>query len=453
VWITPGRSDKSRRIAQLVELLALVGLGIGAQSTATASPIKHVVVIYEENHSFDNVLGRLCVRTGRCNGARSARLPGHRRVPLRRATDLVPNVDHDARSQETAIDGGKMDGFARLHGCRDARHECLTQFAPRQIPNLARLARAFVISDRTFQTGVAASWASHLEIVAGRLDGFTGDNPDPLLDDGPGWGCDSKKDAPWRAARGGAAIGVPACIPDYNLNPTLYPYGGAYRETPVRPIPTIMDLLDQAGLGWKLYAATRNTGHGYRWSICPSFANCLYTPRNSNLVPRRVVFADVKHGTLPAFSAVLPSPKLSQHNTYSMAQGDNWIGRVVGAIERGPEWSSTAIFITYDDCGCFFDHVAPPPGFGPRLPMVIVSPYAKPHHIDHSTGSLASILAFTERTFGLPALGKKDSAAYDYSHSFDYGQPPLAATPTTHTTISHAQRQRLKTIPHPDLGS
>jgi phospholipase C len=214
-----------------------------------------------------------------------------------------------------------------------------------------------------------------------------------------------------------------------------------------------MDRLDQAGLGWKFYAATRRTGHGYLWSFCPTFARCLYTPRHRNLVPRDTVVGDAKHGRLPAFSAVLPSPRLSQHNTYSMAQGDNWIGRVVSAVEKGPEWSSTAIFITYDDCGCFFDHVAPPSGFGPRLPMVIVSPYAKSHHTDHTTASLASILAFTEHTFGLPALGEKDSAAYDYSHSFDYDQPPLAPAPMTHTTISHAERQRLKTIPHLDLGS
>ena len=443
----------SGRIAQVVVLLALVGLGAGASITALALPIKHVVVINQENHSFDNVLGRLCVHTGRCDGARTARLPNRRHVPLRRATDLVANVAHRVSSQRTAINGGKMDGFARLHGCRNRRRPCMTQFKPRQIPNLARLARRFVISDRTFETNVAGSWASHLEIVAAELAGFTGDNPKPREGDRLGWGCDSRKNAPWRAAPGAAAIGVPACIPDYDLNPALYPYGGAYRATPVMPIPTIMDRLDQAGLGWRFYAATKETGNGYLWSICPTFAKCLYTPRHRNLVPRDRVLADAKQGRLPAFSAVLPSPRLSQHNTYSMARGDNWIGRVVRAIEKGPDWSSTAIFITYDDCGCFFDHVAPPRGFGPRLPMVIVSPYAKRHHTDHSTASLASILAFTEGTFGLPALGNKDSAAYDYSHSFDYRQPPLAPAPMVHSTISHAERQRLKTIPHLDLGS
>ena len=329
----------------------------------------------------------------------------------------------------------------------------MTQFKPGQIPNLARLARGFVISDRTFETDVAGSWASHLEIVAARLAGFTGDNPRPREGDRLGWGCDSRKSARWRAAPGAAVVGAPACIPDYDLNPTRFPYGGAYRPTPVRPIPTIMDRLDQAGLPWRLYSATRATGGGYLWSICPTFAKCLYTPRHRDLVPRKRIFDDAKRGRLPAFSAVLPEPALSQHNTYSMAQGDNWIGRVIRALENGPEWYSTAIFITYDDCGCFYDHVAPPPGLGPRLPMVIVSPYAKSHYTDHTTASLASILSFTEHTFGLPALGERDSAAYDYSHAFDYSQSPLTPAKMTHTNISPAERQRLRSVPHPNWGS
>src|SRR5439155_1658622 len=89
------------------------------------------------------------------------------------------------------------------------------------------------------------------------------------------------------------------------------------------------------------------------------------------------VIDDATNGTLPTVSIVTPTNSKSQHNFYSMKMGDNWIGQVVQAIENGPQWSSTAIFITYDDCGCFYDHVAPPAGLGIRVPMVIVSPYAK----------------------------------------------------------------------------
>ena len=109
-----------------------------------------------------------------------------------------------------------------------------------------------------------------------------------------------------------------------------------------------------------------------------------------------------------------------------MAQGDNWIGDVVSAIAGGPNWSSTAIFITYDDCGCFYDHVPPPvSGWGIRLPMVIVSPYAKAGYTDHSNASLVSMTAYAEHTFGLAPMTTADTNAYWYQNSFDYSQTPL----------------------------
>ena len=112
-----------------------------------------------------------------------------------------------------------------------------------------------------------------------------------------------------------------------------------------------------------------------------------------------------------------------------MKMGDNWIGQVVQAIENGPQWSSTAIFITYDDCGCFYDHVAPPAGLGIRVPMVIVSPYAKRGFTDSNIASYASLLAFIEHTFGLQPLSKTDADAYDFSNSFDFSAPQLTTIP------------------------
>ena len=110
-----------------------------------------------------------------------------------------------------------------------------------------------------------------------------------------------------------------------------------------------------------------------------------------------------------------------------MALGDNWIGSVVSAIENGPDWNSTAIFITYDDCGCFYDHVAPPVnGWGIREPMVIVSPYAKPGYTDTTHTTFSGILAYTEHIFGLSPLGENDAQAYDFHNAFNYSQAPLA---------------------------
>jgi phospholipase C len=130
-----------------------------------------------------------------------------------------------------------------------------------------------------------------------------------------------------------------------------------------------------------------------------------------------------------------------------MAMGDNWIGSVVGAIMSGPQWSSTAIFITYDDCGCFYDPVPPPAGDGIRSPMVIVSPYARAGFTDSSSASTNSILAFIERTFGLAALGAADRNAYDYSGSFDFSQSPLSSIEMARTKVPARERKAIAETP------
>src|SRR5438552_8042389 len=130
-----------------------------------------------------------------------------------------------------------------------------------------------------------------------------------------------------------------------------------------------------------------------------------------------------------------------------MAQGDNWIGLVVSAIMNGPQWSSTAIFLTYDDCGCFYDHVAPPGTLGIRVPMVIVSPYARPGFTDSTDASFASLLAFTEHTFNLPPLAAADAAAYDYSASFDFTQRPLPAIALSRHELPPGTARQLKEHP------
>src|SRR3954451_15784321 len=434
-------------------LAALVAAPAGALAApAVAMPqhhghIRHVVVIYQENHSFDNVFGRLCVQTGRCDGATRERLPNGSRVSLRTSPDVVPQVGHTTKAQLEAIDEGRMDGWRQISGCsRNDRHGCLTQFSPRQIPNLTRLASHFALSDRTFQMDSVPTWGAHLELVAATLDGFLGDRapyPTGSALNHMGWGCDSRLDASWRASADAPMTSEPSCVPDYSLDPTRFPYGGAYRPTPVQHVPTLMDELDRKGLGWKLYAASKPGESGYGWSICPTFAGCLYTSQHRHQVQQSTVLKDAREGRLPNFSVVLPTWKTSQHNAESMALGDNWIGTVAGAIEHGPDWRSTAIFITYDDCGCFYDHVPPPPGLGIRTPMVIVSPWVKAHKVDSHEASVASMLAFTERTFDLPALTGRDAAAYGYRRAFDFSQRPLRTVRMGQTDVPRAERKRL----------
>jgi phospholipase C len=97
---------------------------------------------------------------------------------------------------------------------------------------------------------------------------------------------------------------------------------------------------------------------------------------------------------------------------------------------NGPDWSSTAIFVTYDDCGCFYDPVKPPTGQGIRVPMVIVSPYARAHFVDHKPATLTSMLAFIETTFGIPPIpGGSEGGAYDFHRAFSFSQAPLPPVP------------------------
>jgi phospholipase C len=416
-------------------------------AAATRSPIRHIVVLYMENHTFNNVLGKLCVVDHRCEGTTTGRLSDGSSIPLSRATDVIPAIGHGTAAVRRAINGGAMNGFDTVLHCGESDgYPCYSQFDPGQIPNLAALARTFVISDQTFNSDVYSSWVSHIALVTSTKDGFYGNIPQvsQFHERGPGWGCDSYMDAKWVPPGSTSYILVPACIPDRNGF-------GPYRDSPVPWVPTIMDRMDAAGRSWRIDGGmgTEDTsvGTGYAWTTCPAFADCLYTPQVKHLVPASQILLQAQRGNLPRLALVVPTFKDSQHNNVSMTRGDNFIGSVVGAIMDGPQWSSTAVFITYDDCGCFYDEVTPPSGFGLRSPMVIVSPYAKRGFTDSNVASTNSILAFIEHNLNLAPLGTGDATAYDYSQSFDYTQPPPATPTMTHTAIPRWERRWLARHP------
>ena len=427
----------------------------------TPSPIKHVVVLLEENHTFDNVFGKFCaeiashqiVRPGYgsgCDGATVGMETAGQVVPLSPAPDIPPGIDHDTAGQTADIDGGKMDGFGTLAPCSTSLPKCYNQYDPLSgpcaagscIPNLSALAAKYAISDHTFELRASPSWGGHMYIVTASLDGFLGDNPStqptghPPAAIGGGWGCDSGRLEQW--SNGTTTTLVPSCVPD--ASGSLGPNWSGYTGPMAAHVPTIFDELDGAGLSWRIYggagAPDPNStlgfqDSGWQWAICPTFARCLYSTQRNDLVPATAVLSDASAGTLPAFSVITPTTANSQHNGFSMSGGDNYIGQVVSAIQRSAEWSSTAIFITYDDCGCFYDHVNPlayNAQWGIRLPMVIVSPYAKEGYTDRNPTSVAAILAFTERTFGLSPLGAADRSSYAYRDAFCF-DPSSGCTP------------------------
>jgi phospholipase C len=433
--------------------VALAGFLPGSTATAQpATPIQHVVVIYLENHSFDNVLGYWCnANPGRCpdGGMPSSVTLSNGTVVTPSVTpDTIPAVNHSVASQLAAmnITNGKplMNGWQNIQSgqCAAAtNYQCISGFQPGSIPNLTNLAGQFAISDRTFSMADSPSWGGHLYAVMASTDGFTGDNPVVAtgVTPGPGWGCDSNLVAAWRGPLGGIHM-EPSCIPDFNLG---LPNGGAFRPTNAAYHASILDELDTAGLSWKIYGQVTPGGGpaaglsgGYSWSICPSLAECLDTSQKNNLVDNSKFFTDAAAGTLPAFSVVTSGGTADGgilsgcHNQFSMTACDNYIGQLVQAVENGPDWSSTAVFITFDDFGGFYDQVPPPlsPDFtqeGPRSPLIIVSPYAKPGFTDTTPATFAGILAYTEHTFGLGALGPNDNYAYPFSNAFNYSQVPL----------------------------
>ncbi|MGI8613300.1 MAG: alkaline phosphatase family protein [Nocardioidaceae bacterium] len=429
-----------------VTAAAAQGGGVRAEAvpaSAAPSPIQHIVIIYQENHSFDDVLGDLCEhRATRCNGStRDVTTADGTVITNRVMPDIVPTAAHSRRAQLF----GMANKWNRV--CSRPPYRCVEHIPEGNIPNLARLANKFTVSDATYASNPAQSFGAHVTLAAGTLDRFQGDIPVPSITGAKpraGWGCPSHLDALW--GRDPNFRYVPSCVPDIHGR-------GPYRASPVPYVDTIMQTLEAAGLSWHVYQGDlRNQPFNGGWSVCTYFNWCAAHrfDLQHNSATRDFVRA-AGAGTLPNLSILMAASPYGQHNGNSMTIGDNYIGNMVGAAMRGPDWGSTAVFVTYDDCGCFYDHVKPPPGLGLRNPMVIVSPWAKRGSTDHTTATQPySMLAFVQHTFGLTSLSRQVNQAYDYSNSFDFAQKPLSGVPMTHGHISATERGILNALPDTD---
>ncbi len=463
-----------------------------------ASPITHVVIIDEENHSFDDVLGKLCVEQAQgtvvraglnmaCDGTDTGVLANGTAYPLTLEPDFGLKIGHGAGAQRTAIDGGKMDGFSKIPGCTATStppYGCLSQYDPLKgtcgpagtetcIPNTSRLAENFAISDRTFEFHTNLSWAAHMILASATIQHFHDGtpNPTPGVTTGPGWGCDSGKVIQWSV--GGQLASIPSCIPDQAGN--MGPLWSTYTGTKAAYVPTLFDRMDGAGITWRIYGGLGQAGgggSGYAWTICPTFFECLGGTQHANLVPASQIITDAAAGTLPNVSFVTPTNANSAHPPQAMSAGDNWIGNVVGAIQANqPLWSTTAIFITFDDCGCFYDHVNPlqfSKDWGIREPMLIVSPWAKAGFTDSTPATFVSMLAFVEHTFALQPLnpcasvdswdpnctddvrGPNGTVTYDFAGAFDFSQTPIPPLSLVRTRLPAYERRWLAA--HPNAG-
>jgi len=379
--------------------------------------IQHFVFIIKENRSFDSYFGQFPGAYGSTKGT----ISDGRAIPLNRLPDITPyDTEHNQIASVIGMDNGNMDGFDLIvGGNRDGQFLAYRQMTPADIPNYWKYAQNFVLADQMFSSMHGSTFPNHLYSVAATSGGVI-DSPIDVLVSGqhgtPSWGCDSE---PFLAAR------------------TLDDEGRISATYPCFDFSTLADSLESANppLSWKYYAPSRGQS-GYSLSVLDSISHI----RNSQLWSEHVVpdtqFAiHALNGNLPAVSWVVTGEG-NEHPPHSTCVGENWSVEQLNAVMQGPDWNSTVVFLTWDDFGGFYDHYAPPQidgfGLGPRVPLLIISPYAIPGYISHTQYEFSSVLRTIEERFNLAPLSDRDQHANDMWDSFDFGQtsnPPLILQP------------------------
>jgi phospholipase C len=370
--------------------------------------IKHVVFVLLENHSFDNVFGRF----PGADGATTARSGPHT-IPLLRAPPFYwHDIRHEYRDANNAINRGKMDGFS-LEGGADMNGDRMAyqQYTPADIPNLWAYAQHFTLGDHMFASSVGSTFPNHLYSVAAQSGGVV-TNVQAWHN---GWGCDSGAQAfTLKKSASGKLVGAGTCF----------------------RFATLADTMQRAHVSWTYYAAPPSD-LGYIFSTLDAFPSIRQTRLWTTRVKDQATFAaDARAGRLPAFSWVTPTYAASSHPPYGICAAENWFVEKMNALMQGPDWPSTAVVLVWDDWGGFYDHVAPPQvdvfGLGIRVPLLVISPYARRGYISHTTYSFESVLRTFEELADLPPLTARDRAAHDLLDSFDFTQrpaPPLVLPP------------------------
>lgn len=409
-----GSGSESPPASAPASVSAPLPAAIDAGSIPTRWPIKHVVFVIMENRSFDNVFGRF----PGADGATSGMDHGVRRPLTRAELQRAHDIPHCYPCNVASVDGGKMDGFDQTDW---ANRYAYTQFHRDQITAYWNWARHFVLSDHFFASAMGPSFPNHLYTIAATSGGAL-DNPiqsaaalakQQQRGRAKSWGCD--------IAPGGYVEIVD-------------PEGKLVKVDPCFDFKTEGDLLRRKHIPWADYSAT-NTQLGYMWSAYNAIGRYRNDPALWDAYMRPVddVVRDVKADRLPAVTWVTPRFALSQHPEYNFCYGQNWTIGLVDAIMASPMWKDTAIFLTWDDFGGFYDHVPPVRldrfGLGIRVPMLVISPYAKQGYIDGTQGEFSSVLRFIEDNWGLTQLTRRDRIAHDMSYDFDFTQTPRAPDP------------------------
>lgn len=342
-----------------------------------ANRIEHILFLIQENHSFDNYFGTF---PGADGIPVELRLPLHpggppRIPPFHFSFALGHDIDHSWQTAHAAMNNGKMDGWIFAERTLDT----LGYYDGIDLPNYWEYARHFTLADRFFSSLAGPSLPNHLYTVAAQSGGI--------------------------------------------INNVQTPPAGGFN------FPTMVDLLGPSRVSWKYYDGGDPEEFGLLNPL-PGFKSFMNNKQlMTHLVPNAAYFRDLRNGTLPAVAWIIPNEEESEHPVADIRVGMWYVTACVNALMKSPYWRNTVLVITWDDYGGFFDHVPPPQvdayGYGPRVPAIIVSPYARPQYIDHTQYDFTSVLRYIEDRFHLHALTPRDQRATSLAAGLDLHQTPL----------------------------
>jgi len=400
----------------LVHLILCAAFSPHTAAQSGMNKINHIVFLVKENRTYDNMFGAFDT----LNGSATCTLSNGQEVAMQRAPDRYPrDIGHTWSNAQLAMDNGKMDHFDLMAldtpTSADGRGDLLTcsQFTSADIPNYYSYAQHFALAAMMFSSLVGPSFPNHLYTIAADSHGVINNPVDPLHPLTHSWGCDASDTEN-----------------DVEEVQVLQTNGTITNQFPCfTTFITMADTLDNADVSWKYYAPPISDP-GYIWSTFDAISHVRNGPDWNNVVNTSNFMIDVQNNQLPSVSWVVTPYWQSEHPPESTCEGENTTVTQLNAIMSNPNvWNSTVVFIVWDDFGGSYDHVTPPEvdgfGFGPRVPMLIISPYAKAGYISATQYELSSVLKFIEERFNLPALGSRDTQANDTTDSFDFNQTPL----------------------------
>jgi phospholipase C len=428
--------------ALLIGLTGCAGFSSAGASTAPSSLLgkfQHVVIIFQENRTPDNLFHDPVLIAEGADIASAGINSLGQTIPL---TPTPLGIDYDLSHAHAAFvamyDDGKMDGADKVPVYCDGEVSCPPPNAqymyvqPPEVQPYFQLAETYVFGDRMFQTNQGPSFPAHQFILSGTSAPtaasslFAAENP--LV----GAGCAAP-----------ASSTVQLIDPSGNESSTMYP---CFEHA------TLADELDAAGLSWRYYAPTAGsiwTAPNAIQHLCgpnaapPNATSCRGSDWLNNVIVYTKenpapILTDIANSELAAVSWVIPAAQNSDHaGNAGYVGGPSWVASIVNAIGETAYWSNTAIIITWDDWGGWYDHVPPLKlandgnswgkgyVYGFRVPLIIVSPYAKAAYISHVNHDFGSILSFMEQVFGLPSLGYADARADNLADCFNFSQAPL----------------------------